>query len=150
MITFNDVCKSFGKNRVLDHLSLEIPRGKITFIVGKSGEGKSVTIKHIIGLLSPDSGSVVDGQDLSLLSIMELREFRRRCSLLFQHAALFDSLSVAENVLFPLREGKSFHQSQAEEEMRQTLERVGLAGLETKYPNQLSTGEKNESGLRGP
>ena len=76
MITFNDVAKSFGKNRVLDHLSLEIPRGKITFIVGKSGEGKSVTIKHIIGLLSPDSGSViVDGQDLSLLSIMELREF---------------------------------------------------------------------------
>src|SRR5690242_17072638 len=105
MIDFKGVTKSFGRHRVLDNLDLHIPRGKITFILGKSGEGKSVTIKHIMGLLKPTSGRiVVDGEDITDFDIEQLRLYRRKFGMLFQHAALFDSLTVGENVIFPLQE----------------------------------------------
>ena len=101
MIYFKNISKAFGPKKVLQNLDLHIKRGKITFIVGKSGEGKSVTIKHIMGLMSPDEGEVwVDGQDISGLDDRELLLFRRNFGMLFQHAALFDSLSVQENVIF--------------------------------------------------
>lgn len=102
MIYFKGVCKKFGTHVVLDSLDLHIEKGKITFILGKSGEGKSVTIKHIMGLLKPDNGKIiVDGEDISVYSDDELRLYRRKFGMLFQHAALFDSMTVFENVLFP-------------------------------------------------
>ncbi len=104
MIRFEHITKSFGKRVVLDDLNLNIPQGRITFIVGKSGEGKSVTIKHIMGLLKPDVGKIlVDGESITGFTHEELRLYRRKFGMLFQHAALFDSMTVGENVIFPLR-----------------------------------------------
>ena len=103
MIIFDDVVKKFGSHTVLDGLSLEIKQGKITFIIGKSGEGKSVTIKHIMGLMKPDAGKViVNNLCVSELDMEESRITRRKFGMLFQHAALFDSLTVFENVIFRL------------------------------------------------
>ena len=105
VIEFRQVSKSFGRHRVLDHLNLAIPRGRINFILGKSGEGKSVTIKHIMGLLKPDAGRIiVNGADITDYDIDQLREYRKGFGMLFQNAALFDSMTVGENVLFPLAE----------------------------------------------
>jgi len=105
MIELIDLCKSFNGQPVLDHLNLTIPSGQISVVIGKSGVGKSVLLKHIIGLLTPDFGRVlVDGQDIHLLRGHQLREFKLRLAVLFQGGALFDSLSVFENIAFPLRE----------------------------------------------
>ena len=99
MIYFRGVRKAFGSHVVLDDLDLHIPAGKVTFILGKSGEGKSVTIKHIMGLLKPDKGRIeVDGVDITDYGIDKLRVYRQKFGMLFQHAALFDSLTVGENV----------------------------------------------------
>lgn len=148
MIEFKKVTKIFGSFKVLDGLDLHIPRGKITVILGKSGEGKSVTIKHIMGLLKPTSGRVlVDGEDITDWQEKELREYRKKFGMLFQMAALFDSLSVGENVMFPLRE----HTRQSEDAMRERAEEVlvevGLPGIQDKFPPELSTGEKKRVGL---
>jgi phospholipid/cholesterol/gamma-HCH transport system ATP-binding protein len=108
IIEFHNITKRFGKRAVLDQLDLAIPKGKITFIVGKSGEGKSVTIKHIMGLLKPDQGKIiVDGEDITSFEHEQLREYRKKFGMLFQHAALFDSMTVGENVIFPLKEHTS-------------------------------------------
>lgn len=148
MIYFKNITKAFGTKVVLDDLTLHIPKGKITFILGKSGEGKSVTIKHIIGLLKPDSGSiVVDGEDITPYSHEELRIFRKKFGMLFQHAALFDSLSVGENVLFPLKEHSDQSLFQKLEIVDSVLKKVGLPNIQHKYPNELSIGEKKRVGL---
>ena len=145
MIKFQNVIKSFGSKTVLDGLTVDIPKGKITFIVGKSGEGKSVTIKHIMGLLKPNSGSiVVAGQDITDFSKSEIIEYRKRFGMLFQHAALFDSLTVEQNVVFPLKEHTEMNQVQMLDKVNATLKKVGLEGLNNKYPSELSTGEKKE------
>lgn len=148
MITFDGVSKAFGSNKVLNNLHLQIPKGKITFIVGKSGEGKSVTIKHIMGLMKPDAGQVkVGGELVNDMTESELREYRKQIGMLFQHAALFDSLTVGENVIFPLQE----HSEMALPDMLGTVEevltRIGLPNIQHKYPNELSTGEKKRVGL---
>ncbi len=105
MIKIINLTKSFGGHKVLDGINLTMPTGQITVVIGKSGVGKSVLLKHIIGLLKPDSGQIfVDGQDMSLLTGRQLREFKRRFAVLFQGGALFDSLNVFENIAFPLRE----------------------------------------------
>lgn len=148
MIKFQNVIKSFGSKTVLDGLTVDIPKGKITFIVGKSGEGKSVTIKHIMGLLKPNSGSiVVAGQDITDFSKSEIIEYRKRFGMLFQHAALFDSLTVEQNVVFPLKEHTEMNQVQMLDKVNATLKKVGLEGLNNKYPSELSTGEKKRVGL---
>lgn len=148
MIHFHKVTKIFGTFRVLDDLDLHIPKGKITVILGKSGEGKSVTIKHIMGLLRPTSGRiVVDDEDITDFSLEQFRLYRRKFGMLFQHAALFDSLSVGENVMFPLREHTDLNEAEMLEKAEEYLARAGLPNIQHKYPAELSTGEKKRVGL---
>ena len=148
MIYFHGVTKSFGNFTVLDNLDLHIIKGKINFIVGKSGEGKSVTIKHIMGLLKPNSGKViVDEEDISTFDDKKLRLFRRKFGMLFQHAALFDSMTVEENVLFPLLERKEESFSSMQQKVTAVLNQVGTPDIADKYPPELSTGEKKRVGL---
>ncbi len=148
MIKFNGVTKIFGTHTVLDNLNLVIPKGKVTFIIGKSGEGKSVTIKHIMGLLKPDTGRiVVDGEDITDFDIEQLRKYRRKFGMLFQHAALFDSLTVGENVIFPLREHTKMPLPEMLKRVEEVLVQVGLPNIQHKYPTELSTGEKKRVGL---
>lgn len=149
MIQFKQVSKSFGSKKVLDQLSFTLQKGKITFIVGKSGEGKSVTIKHMIGLLIPDTGEIVfEKEDVTKFAGDRLREHRRRFGMLFQSAALFDSLSVEENILFPLRELGTFSSKDMQARVLEVLQQVGLTtDLLKKQPASLSTGEKKRVGL---
>lgn len=127
---------------------MHIPQGKITFIVGKSGEGKSVTIKHIMGLLRPDAGKIiVDGEDVTALPPEKLRSYRRKFGMLFQQAALFDSLTIGENVLFPLKEHTKLPLADMLQRVEEVLRQVGLPNMQHKYPNELSTGEKKRVGL---
>jgi phospholipid/cholesterol/gamma-HCH transport system ATP-binding protein len=148
IITFKNITKRFGARAVLDHLDLEIPRGKITFIVGKSGEGKSVTIKHIMGLLKPDEGRiVVNGVDITDFEHEDLRQYRKKFGMLFQHAALFDSMTVGENVIFPLKEHTRLSLPEMLKRVETVLEQVGLPNMQHKFPTELSTGEKKRVGL---
>lgn len=148
MIELIDVHKSFGKQKVLDGLNLQIPDGKITVLLGRSGSGKSVTLKHIIGLIKPDSGKVlVDGEDITKLSGWKLNEFRKKFGMLFQEAALFDSMTVLENVAFPLVEHTKLKWNEIERIAREKLAQVGLEGAEHKLPAHLSGGMKKRVGL---
>lgn len=148
MIKLVDVHKSFGKQKVLDGVNLEIEDGKTTMIIGRSGGGKSVLLKHIIGLLKPDGGHImVDDVDIAKLNDRELNEVRKKFGMLFQEAALFDSMTVGENVAFPLRE----HTKMSEEEIAETVESrlraVGLVGVTNKIPAELSGGMRKRVGL---
>lgn len=148
IIEFKNITKRFGGRAVLDHLNIEIPRGKITFIVGKSGEGKSVTIKHIMGLLKPDEGRIiVDGEDITDFDHETLRNYRKKFGMLFQQAALFDSLTVGENVIFPLKEHTKMSLPDMLKRVETVLSEVGLPNMQHKYPTELSTGEKKRVGL---
>ena len=148
MIYFKNVTKKFGQFTVLDQLDIHIPKGKVTVILGKSGEGKSVTIKHIMGLLKPTSGRViVDGEDITDFGAAELQVYRKKLGMLFQHAALFDSMTVGENVSFPLREHMKLSEQEMLERSEAILEQTGLPGIQHKYPSELSTGEKKRVGL---
>lgn len=140
--------KTFGNKKVLDKLSFSITKGKITFIVGKSGEGKSVTIKHIIGLLKPDSGDIkIEGESIIKYEGQDLLEHRKRFGMLFQHAALFDSLSVQDNILFPLREHSNLTQKTMNRLADEVTMQVGLKNIMNKFPAEISTGEKKRVGL---
>jgi phospholipid/cholesterol/gamma-HCH transport system ATP-binding protein len=148
MIKLVDLHKSFGKQKVLDGLDLDIEEGKTTVIIGRSGGGKSVLLKHIIGLLRPERGQIlIDGTDITKLNDRALNEIRKKFGMLFQEAALFDSMTVGENVAFPLRE----HTTMKEEEIRETvadrLRSVGLTGVEEKMPSELSGGMRKRVGL---
>jgi len=148
MIKLVDVYKSFGEQKVLDGLNLEIEDGKTTVIIGKSGGGKSVLLKHIIGLLKPDSGKVlIDDVDIAKLNDKELNEVRKKFGMLFQDAALFDSMNVGENVAFPLREHTKKKEKEIEEIVRERLNAVGLSGVENKMPSELSGGMRKRVGL---
>lgn len=148
MIYFKQVTKMFGDRMILDHLDLHIPKGKVTLILGKSGEGKSVTIKHIMGLLKPTSGRIiVDGEDITDWGHKDLQHYRKKFGMLFQHAALFDSMSVGENVTFPLREHLKMGEKEMLERAEEVLTQVGLPSIQHKYPPELSTGEKKRVGL---
>jgi len=148
MITLRNVHKSFGDQRVLDGLDLDIPDGKITAIIGPSGEGKSVLLKHLIGLLQPDSGMVeVDGESILNLRRSELNRIREKFGMLFQNVALFDSMTVFENVAFPLQEKTSFSREEIRSKVVSALEDVGLKNIEHKFPDELSGGMKKRVGL---
>lgn len=148
MIQIIDLYKSFGQHPVLQGVNLEIPEGKITTILGPSGQGKSVLLKHIIGLLRPDQGKVlVDGTDLLTLSPHELNEFRKRFGMLFQSAALFDSLTVGDNVAFPLREHTKLSDEKINDLVREKLAMVGLEAAVSKMPSELSGGMRKRVGL---
>ncbi|PJF33976.1 MAG: ABC transporter ATP-binding protein, partial [Phototrophicales bacterium] len=148
MIHFHGITKTFGTFTVLDNLDLHIPKGKITFIVGKSGEGKSVTIKHIMGLLRPTKGWIeVDGENINDLDETDIRLYRRKFGMLFQHAALFDSLSVFDNVAFPLVEHGWKDKKAVRNRVGEVLQQVEIADTADKFPPALSTGEKKRVGL---
>ena len=148
MIKITDLKKSFNSKKVLDGVNLDIEKGKITVIIGRSGEGKSVLIKHIIGLLKPDSGQILlDGQDITKMTERELNEVRRRFGMLFQGAALFDSLTVGENVAFPLREHTAMPEADLKKVIKEKLRLVGLKDVENMMPADLSGGMKKRVGL---
>ena len=148
MIKLVGVEKTLGGQRVLQGLDLDVPAGKLTTIIGRSGEGKSVLLKHMIGLLQPDRGQVwVGGIEISRLRGKALNEVRKRFAMLFQGAALFDSLTVFENVAFPLREKLRMKGVEVSRRVDEKLEQVGLAGMGHKYPAELSGGMKKRTGL---
>lgn len=148
MIRLRNVHKSFGSQNVLDGLNLDIPEGKITAIIGPSGEGKSVLLKHCIGLLKPDSGSIeVDGESLQGVGRSALNRIREKFGMLFQNAALFDSMTVFGNVAFPLQEKTRLSRDEIQQRVREALEDVGLKNVEAKYPDELSGGMKKRVGL---
>ncbi len=148
MIEIINLCKSFNGHRVLKSLNLTIKKGQTQVIIGCSGCGKSVLLKHIVGLLMPDSGQVlIDDQDVGRMNERGLNRLRLRISLLFQGAALFDSLSVGENVGFILREHSNLSEATIAEKVKESLSLVGLKGIETLMPSELSGGMKKRVGL---
>lgn len=148
MIELVDVHKSFGNNHVLRGVSLQVEAGENMVVIGGSGTGKSVILKHIIGLMRPDSGRIlIDGVEIETLPERDLSEFRKRFGMLFQGAALFDSLSVWENVGFGLKEHTDLPPEKIREIARKKLEMVGLKGIEDRMPADLSGGMKKRVGL---
>ena len=147
-VALRHVSKAFGALRVLDDVSLEVPAGRAICILGRSGTGKSVTLKHIVGLLQPDAGEVlVEGEDITRLSGADLARVRKRIGLLFQNAALFDSISVGENVAFPLRRHTKLPDDEIRARAQDLLVQVGLEREYDKMPADLSGGMKKRAGL---
>jgi len=148
MIQIRDLYKSFRKEKVLQGVNLDVRAGETMVIIGRSGCGKSVLLKHIIGLMRPDEGKVtVDGEDVGALGTASLKELRKRFGMLFQSAALFDSLTVGENVALALREHRRMNNGKVDEIVARKLKLVGLEGIESKKPAELSGGMKKRVGL---
>lgn len=148
MIVVREVQKSFGSHRVLDGVSFRIEKGESVVIIGRSGGGKSVLLKHLIGLLKPDAGQVlIEGEDIVPMNERELLRVRRKFGMLFQGAALFDSLTVAENVGFAFRGDRSLPASEVSRKVSDILEMVDLPGTEDKNPSELSGGMRKRVGL---
>jgi phospholipid/cholesterol/gamma-HCH transport system ATP-binding protein len=149
MVKIINLVKTFNGQKVLDGINLTMPTGQITVVIGKSGVGKSVLLKHIVGLLKPDSGQIlVDGQDISQLRGRQLREFKQRFAVLFQGGALFDSLNVFENVAFPLREKTRLPETEISQKVRFRLAQMNLSPeVETKLPDELSGGMRKRVAL---
>ena len=147
-IEFVDVHKSFRGQKVLDGLNLAIPKGKTTVIIGRSGGGKSVTLKHMIGLMRPDRGQIlVGGEDITSLDKPDMNRVRKNFGMLFQEGALFDSMTVGDNVAFPLREHSSLGEEEIGSRVARMLSTVGLPGIENKLPSELSGGMRKRVGL---
>lgn len=149
MIEIIDVHKSFGEKKVLEGVNLKINEGETLAIIGRSGCGKSVLLKHIVGLLFPDSGSIkIEGKDLNTVSTSELYSIRRSFGFLFQGAALFDSMTVEENIGLPIVENNtSFSLKELENNIEEKLDLVGLPGIRKLKPAELSGGMKKRVGL---
>ncbi|MBN1878647.1 ABC transporter ATP-binding protein [bacterium] len=147
-IRIRDLRKAFGSKKVLQGIDLDIMRGESIAVIGASGTGKSVLIKHIIGLLRPDGGSIeVDGIDVLTLDQAELNEFRGRFGMLFQGGALFDSMTVFENVAFPLRHRTRMTTREIKERVHELLEMTGMEQYMDRWPSDLSGGMKKRVGL---
>lgn len=148
MIEVRNLHKGFKGQKVLEGVSLRINEGESAVIIGRSGGGKSVLLKHLVGLLKPDSGEVlIDGEDIAHMNERQLLEVRRKFGMLFQGAALFDSMTVAENVAFPLRRNRKMPEEEIRRKVEDVLERVGLPGIEHKKPSELSGGMRKRVGL---
>jgi len=141
--------KSFGAHEVLRGVDLDIERAKINVIIGASGQGKTLLVKHIIALVKPDAGQVwIDGEDVVPMDETELGRVRRKLGMLFQQGALFDSMTVAENVAFPLRERHPrMPRAAIDERIDELLERLGIAGTRPRFPGALSGGERKRAAL---
>jgi len=147
-VEFRNVSKAFGNLVVLNDVSCQLPKGRTTVIVGPSGTGKSVFLKLLVGLLKPDQGNIlVDGQDITKLSQNELFELRKKFGMLFQDGALFDSLTVGDNIAFPLRQHTRKKNAEIMQIVAQKLNQVGLPGIENKLPSELSGGMRKRVGL---
>lgn len=148
MIEVRELVKSFGQHRVLDRVSLRIESGESVVIIGRSGGGKSILLKHMIGLMTPDSGEVIiDGQNIARMNERELLRVRRKFGMLFQSAALFDSMTVAENVSFLLRREGGLTPGEISRRTDEALEMVDLPGTQHKRPSELSGGMRKRVGL---
>jgi phospholipid/cholesterol/gamma-HCH transport system ATP-binding protein len=150
-IRIRGVNKTFGVQHVLRGIDLDLERGKTNIIIGGSGQGKSVLMKHLMGLLKPDSGHIwVDGEDIVGLGDLEMSRLRRKFGMVFQYAALFDSMNVVENIAFPLLERYNLPTGEVMERVRDLLTRLDLAGvtgIEQKFPAELSGGQRKRVGL---
>lgn len=148
MIRIEDLHKSFDGLDVLQGVNLEVGTGRILALIGRSGYGKSVLLKHVAGLMKPDKGRVlVDGHDMCCLGGRELFKIRNRLGFLFQSGALFDSMSIFDNVAFPLREKTRLRAKEVRDRVMAELEQVGLLGAEEKFPSQLSGGMVKRASL---
>ena len=147
-VRFDHVSKAFGTLKVLDDISIEIPKGQAFCLLGRSGTGKSVALRHIVGLVQPDSGKVfVEERDITTLAGRELADVRRHMGFLFQNAALFDSMSVGDNVAFPLRRHTDWSDADIRERAKKKLADVGLDKDFDAMPGDLSGGMKKRAGL---
>lgn len=141
MIEFRNIRKSFGPKVILDDVSLSVETGSILFIIGTSGAGKSVLVKHLIGLLKPDSGSIIlDGEDITHLSEKEFFRIRKKCAMVFQHSTLFDSMTLVENVALPLRKHFRLTQKQALSGALKRLAQVHMDEMAHRYPADIGDG----------
>lgn len=148
IIRMRDVEKSFGQQHILRGLSFEVTRGECLGLMGGSGSGKSVTLRHLIGLVQPDAGAVeVDGQDLSTIGRKDLEELRRRMGYVFQDGALINWLTVSENLALPLEENTDLSSEEIGGKVEQKLELVHVPDAGPKYPSQLSGGMRRRVGL---
>src|SRR5438046_71034 len=148
MIRVVNLYKSFGGQQVLKGINLEVETGKITTIIGGSGSGKTVLLKHLNALLLPDRGSVlVDETDITKLGENALNKIRKKFGVLFQNAALLDSMTIYDNVAFPLRETTKLSESDIQKRAEERLAQVGLARMGYKYPAELSGGMKKSTGI---
>lgn len=142
-IDFQDVCKAFGSNHVLDHVTFNVMPAETVCILGRSGVGKSVSLHHIMGFLKPDAGRVtVAFEDITDFAEQDLERIRKKVTMVFQNGALFDSLSVGENVAFPLRERRDLSEEQIFQIVDGLLEMVGVKEMRDILPSDLSTGMK--------
>ena len=147
-LVFEDVHKSFGPHKVLNGLNMKIPRGGITVIIGRSGTGKSVTLKHAMGLLAPDHGRIwIGDRELTRMTDRERRAVRLKFGMVFQHAALFDSMTVYDNVAFALREHGSLSEADIRKRVEDVLSEVGLLHALDKMPSELSGGMRKRAAL---
>jgi len=148
MIEVRHLAKSCGRHPVLADVNFRIERGESVVIIGRSGGGKSVLLKHLIGLLKPDQGQVfIEGEDIVPMNERQLLRVRRKFGMLFQGAALFDSMTVAENVAFAFRRDRSLTAAEVSRRVAEVLEMVDLPGIENKKPSELSGGMKKRGGL---
>ncbi|MBN1907181.1 MAG: ATP-binding cassette domain-containing protein [Deltaproteobacteria bacterium] len=148
MIELNNIHKSFSGHEVLKGVSFKVEKGEILVLIGMSGYGKSVILKHVVGLLKPDKGTVkVDGLEVNSLKKNALADLRSRIGFLFQGGALFESMTVYDNVAFPLREKARLDRTVIEKKVLNVIDQVGLSGAENKYPSQLSGGMQKRAAL---
>ncbi|MEK7358393.1 MAG: ABC transporter ATP-binding protein [Bdellovibrionota bacterium] len=148
MIKFENIIKRFGDRTILKGISFEVAEGEILFILGTSGTGKSVLLKNIVGLLRPDEGKIwIDGEEVSRISEDRYFPIRKKCGMVFQHPALFDSLSVFENVAFGLRRLEDLEEAEIKERVTRCLGLVNLVGGEDKLPAEISYGMQKRVSL---
>lgn len=141
MIRFEHISKAFGGHVVLDDVSLTVPKGQILFIIGTSGAGKSVLVKHLVGLIRPDSGRIfLDDLEVTQLSEKALYPVRKRCAMVFQHSTLFDSMTLAENVALPLLKHKKLSAADADAEALRRLAQVKMDASARRYPSAIGDG----------
>ena len=147
-IEMKGVAKAFGDKQVLTDFSLEVREGEVVSVIGPSGSGKSTALKHIIRLIEPDAGEIwVDGEEVGTLEQDDLYELRRKVGYVFQFAALFDSMTVFDNVAMGLRRIRGLTEGDIRDRVREALERVDLTGNEDKYPDELSGGMRKRAGV---
>uniref|UniRef100_UPI00261C05F5 ABC transporter ATP-binding protein n=1 Tax=Solidesulfovibrio sp. TaxID=2910990 RepID=UPI00261C05F5 len=148
MIEIRGLTKAFAGQPVLRGVDMTVPEGMVTAVIGKSGEGKSVLLKHIIGLLKPDAGDIlVGGRSLAGVPSAERRAFRRRCSYMFQNMALFDSMTVFDNIALPLRETARLSEAETARRVGALAERLELSGILGKFPSLISGGMQKRAAL---
>jgi len=148
VIEFKNIRKAFGDKVVIDDVSLRIEDRRVQFIIGMSGTGKSVLMKHLVGLLKPDSGNVMlDGEDIAQLSEREFYRVRKKCGMVFQHSTLFDSMTILENIAMPVRKHTGVDRKASEAVAMQALELVQLAKEAHRYPPELGAGIRKRAAI---